>query len=184
MSAAMAFHSPASIYVAGNMFEGLFVRGLPPEPSFHGDLKAVGVDVERLLPQYPIKVWNEALDMARLHFFPGHTQQQADWQLGRLFTQGFLDTLIGRAVGAVLPMLGPARMLERSQRNISVARPDVRVTIQVVGKTERCLLFENLAPRPDFTAGCTEAGLERGRVKAQVTVEDRKATSYVLRVRW
>jgi uncharacterized protein (TIGR02265 family) len=184
MSAAVAARAPAIIYTAGNMFEGLFVRGLPPEPSFHADLKAVGVDVERLLPRYPIKVWLDAIAVARRHFFPGHTQQQADWQLGRLFTQGFLDTLIGRAVGAVLPMLGPARMLERSQRNISVGRPDIRVTIQVVGETERCLLFEDAEPLPDFGAGCTEAGLERGRAKAQVTVEDRQATSYVLRVRW
>jgi hypothetical protein len=56
MSAAVAFHCPAAHPVAGSAFEGLFVRALPPEPAFHADLKAVGVDVEKLLPQYPVTV--------------------------------------------------------------------------------------------------------------------------------
>jgi len=184
MLAAVAFRSPAPIHIAGSMFHGLFVRALPPEPAFHADLKALGVDVERLLPQYPIKVWFEAMDVARRHFFPAQTQQQADWQLGRLFTQGFLDTPVRRAIGVMLYRMGPAQMLDRTERNISAGRPDIRVIVQVVGETERRLLFETLEPRPDFAGGCIEAGLERTRTRAEVTVEDRQATSYVLRVRW
>ena len=184
MSAAVTSLPPASPRVAGSMFEGLFVRALPPEPAFHADLKAVGVDVERLLPQYPMRVWLEALAVARRHYFPGHTQQQADRLLGRLFVQGFLDTLAGRVAGALLPMVGPARMLDRAERNISIGRPDIRVTVQVVGETERLLLFEDAAPLPDFAAGSIAVGLERARAQAEVTVEDRQATSYVLRVRW
>jgi uncharacterized protein (TIGR02265 family) len=184
MSAAVALHSPTAHPVAGSAFQGLFVRALPPEPDFHADLKAVGVDVEKLLPQYPVTVWLEALAVARRHFFPGHTVQQADWQLGRLFTQGFLNTMVGRAMGVMLPMLGPARLLDRVERNFAMARPDVRVTVQVVGETERLLLFKDVAPQPDFSGGVIEAGQERARVQAQVTVEDRQATSFVLRVRW
>jgi len=185
MSMSQAVAAPsASPRVAGSMFAGLFVRALPPEPAFHADLKAVGVDVEKLLPQYPIKVWFEAMAVARRHYFSEQTQQQADWQMGRLFVQGFLDTLAGRVAGALLPMLGPARMLDRAERNISMGRPDIRVTVQVVGETERLLLFENTEPRPEFTAGSIEVGLERARARAKVTVEDRQATSYVLRVRW
>jgi len=184
MSAAEAFHAPASHPVAGNAFQGLFVRALPPEPAFHADLKAVGVDVEKLLPQYPLTVWLEAVAVARRHFFPGHTVQQADWQLGRLFTQGFLNTMVGRALGVMLPMLGPARQLDRVERNFALARPDVRITVQVVGESERLLLFKDVAPMADFSGGVIEAGQERAQARAEVTVEDRQATSYVLRVRW
>jgi uncharacterized protein (TIGR02265 family) len=184
MSAAVAFHCPAAHPVAGSAFEGLFVRALPPEPAFHADLKAVGVDVEKLLPQYPVTVLLEAMAVARRHFFPRHTVQQADWQLGRLFTQGFLNTRVGRAMGVMLPILGTARLLDRIERNFAKARPDVRVTVQVVGTTERLLLFEDVAATADFSGGIIEAGQERARVQVKVTVEDRQATSYVLRVRW
>ncbi len=56
MSASKASPPPASLHIAGNALQGLFVRALPPEPAFHADLKALGVDVERLLPQYPLRV--------------------------------------------------------------------------------------------------------------------------------
>jgi uncharacterized protein (TIGR02265 family) len=185
MPASEASPAPASLHIAGNAFQGLFVRALPPEPAFHADLKALGVDVERLLPQYPLRVWREAMAVARRHFFAGHTQQQADWLLGRLFLQGFLDTMAGRSSGGmVLPVIGPAGMVENIQRGFSMSRPDMRVTVQVVGETERCLLFEDAQPLPEFAAGCVEVALERARVRAEVTVEDRTATSYVLRVRW
>jgi len=100
MPASEASPAPASLHIAGNAFQGLFVRALPPEPAFHADLKALGVDVERLLPQYPLRVWREAMAVARRHFFAGHTQQQADWLLGRLFLQGFLDRWRAGAAGA------------------------------------------------------------------------------------
>jgi len=188
MSTAVAFHFPASLYVTGSACQGLFVRALPPDPSFHAELMAVGVDVDRLLPRYPLKVWLDGMAVARRHFFPGHTEQQANWLLGRLFLQGFVDTMVGRVAGSLLPMLGPARMLERTQRHFALARPDIRVTVQVVGETERRLLFEGgrTAASADFAGGILEAEMERTRTRtrAEVTVEDRQATSYVLRVRW
>ena len=184
MSEAMASRAPATIYTAGSMFEGLFIQALPPEPAFHADLKATGVDVERLLPQYPLKVWLDAMVVARRHFFPTQTQQQANWLLGRLFTQGFLDTPVRRAMGLMLYTMGPAHMLDRTERNISMGRPDIRVIVQVMGKTERRLLFEDVAAGADFAGGCIEAGMERTRTRAEVTVEDRQATSYALRIRW
>ena len=174
----------ASLHVAGSVFQGLFVRALPPEPAFHADLKALGVDVERLLPQYPLRVWREAIAVARRHFFPAQTQQQADRLLGRLFIQGFLDTMVGRAMGMAASIVDPAFMLEKIHRGFISSRPDMRITVQVVGETERRLLFEDAEPLPDFAAGCVEVGLERIRTRAEVTVEDRQATSYALRIRW
>jgi uncharacterized protein (TIGR02265 family) len=186
MATAVAFHSPAALYVAGSACQGLFVRALPPDPAFHAELKSVGVDVDRLLPRYPLKTWIDGMAVARRHFFPGHTEQQGNWLLGRLFLLGFLDTMVGRVAGSLLPVLGPARMLERTQRHFALARPDMRVTVQVVGETERRLLFEGgqTPAAADFAGGILEAGLERTRTRAEVTVEDRQATSYVLRVRW
>ena len=185
MSVGAESSPPASLPVAGNAFEGLFVRALPPEPAFYADLKAVGVDVENLLPQYPLRVWREAIAVARRHFFAGQPQQQADRLLGRLLIQGFLNTLAGRSSGGVvLPLVGPAGMVEYIQRGFAMSRPDMHVIVQVVGETERRLLFNDAEPLPDFAAGMVEVALERARVLAEVTVEDRQAMSYVLRLRW
>jgi len=168
------------------VFQGLFVRALPPEPAFHADLKALGVDVERLLPQYPLRVWREAIAVARRHFFPAQTQQQADRLLGRLFVQGFQDTMVGRSAAMAAAVVSPVFMVENIYRGFTAGRPDLRITVQVVGETERRLLFEDAEPQPDFSAGCVEAALERMRtqVRAEVTVEDRQATSFALRIRW
>jgi len=186
MSVAAASPCPSSLHIAGKMFEGLFVRALPPEPGFHADLKALGVDVERLLPQYPLRVWREAMAVARRHFFPGQTQQQAERLLGRLFVQGFQDTMAGRSAAMAASVVSPAFMVENIYRGFTSGRPDMRITVQVVGETERRLLFEDAEPLPDFAAGCVEAALERirTRARAEVAVEDRQATSYALRIRW
>ena len=140
---------------------------MPPEPAFHADLKAVGVDIEKR------------------HFFAGQPQHHADRLLGRLLIQGFLNTLAGRSSGGVvLPLVGPAGMVEYIQRGFAMSRPDMHVIVQVVGETERRLLFNDAEPLPDFAAGMVEVALERARVLAEVTVEDRQAMSYVLRLRW
>jgi len=140
---------------------------LPPEPAFHADLKAVGVDIEKR------------------HFFAGQPQHHADRLLGRLLIQGFLNTLAGRSSGGVvLPRVSPAGMVEYIQRGFSMRRPDMHVIVQVVGETECRLLFRDTEPLPDFSAGMVEIALERARVRAKVTVADRQATSYALRIRW
>jgi len=74
--------------------------------------------------------------------------------------------------------------VERTQRSFALGRSGIRVTVQGVGETERRFLFEDGVPQPDLAGGIIKAGLERTWTRAEVTVEDRQATSYVPRVRW
>jgi hypothetical protein len=49
--------------------------------------------------------------------------------------QGFLNTLAGRSSGGVvLPLVGPAGMVEYIQRGFAMSRPDMHVIVQVVGR--------------------------------------------------
>ena len=181
---AVAAPSPTSPQVPASMFEGLFVRALPADPAFHAALRAVGVDVAKLSPHYPVEVWQEAMAVARQHFHAGQPRAQADWQLGRVFAQGFLDTLVGRVIAVTMPMLGPARLVDRLPRHLATGRADMRATVEPLGETERTVRIEALHPMPDFMAGTIEVMMERTKVKPQVEVLERAETSYVLRVRW
>ncbi|QSQ24596.1 DUF2378 family protein [Pyxidicoccus parkwayensis] len=176
--------SPTSLRVPASMVEGLFVRALPADPDFHAALRAVGVDVEKLLPHYPVEVWQEAMAVARQHFHAGQPRPQADWQLGRAFARGFLETLVGRVIAVTLPMLGPARLVERIPRHLTMGRADMRATVEPLGERERQVRIEARHPLPDFMAGCIELMMERTKVKPQVEVLERAQTSYTLRVRW
>ena len=176
-----AFASPL---VPASLFEGLFVRGLPANSAFHAALKKMGVDLARLSPQYPVEVWQEAMAVARQHFFAGHPRAKADWQLGRIFAKGFLDTMVGKVIAVTLPMLGTARLVERLPRHMAMGRPDMIVTVTQVGPTERRVNIEALYPLPDFMAGCLEVLMERTKAQPQVEVVARTDMSYVLRVRW
>lgn len=179
-----ASSSPASPQVPASMFEGLFVRALPADPDFHAALRAVRVDVAKLLPHYPVEVWQEAMAVARQHFHPGQSRAQADWQLGRAFARGFMETLVGRVIAVTMPMLGPARLVERLPRHLATGRADMRATVEATGESARRVRIEALHPMPDFMAGCIEVMMERTRVKPHVEVVERAPTAYVLNVRW
>ena len=177
--------SPQSA-VKQSVFEGLFVHVLkvPPDGPFADALRRVGYDLHRQEGEYPGLVWKEAVAVACQQVHPQLPPEEAQRALGVRFIEGFLQTLAGRALGVVLPMLGAEGALRRLQRFMAMGVPALRVLAHE--DAPRSWRVEVQVPwaLADFDAGLIEAGVQRTGVPVRVGVLERTQDRYLLQVRW
>lgn len=168
----------------GSAVEGMYVRALQPTGAFAEELKALGVDVQRLEPTYPTAVWQASIEVARRHV-AGHLPKAAGYQLlGEKFIGGFFDTLVGKMISIGLPLLGPGKTLQRLARTWASAQPHLKVETQQESDTSWRVTLREHGIVADFCAGIFVGGLSRTGVKPDVQVVERSDEHCVLRVRW
>jgi uncharacterized protein (TIGR02265 family) len=143
------------------------------------------VDVRRLQSNYPIEVWNEALEVARKHRFAHLEREAAYRELGRQLAHGFTRTLVGKVVDVRLPLLGPARFVQRIPSLSRLASFEYQVQVEPLGERRfRVSYREDPDAKPDFMAGLFEVGLRKTGVEPQVTVTRREPKGFDLEMRW
>ncbi|MFP2925755.1 DUF2378 family protein [Pyxidicoccus sp. 3LG] len=167
------------------VFEGLFVRGLKAEGRLVRELAVLGYDLKRPELDYPIQLWQRSVALARQEVYPELGDEEAYRQIGRQLTSGFAETFVGRVAAVALPMIGPARAMERMPRYLAMmGRTDIAVTLSPVGDKGRRVHLTDRYNRPDLMAGGLERMLELTNVQPRITVEERSAEGYRLLVRW
>jgi uncharacterized protein (TIGR02265 family) len=169
----------------GTFFEGLFVRALAADEAFADALRAVGVDLRRLQPRYPIEVWNEALDVAWKHRYAHLDRETAYRELGRQWTYGFSRTLVGKVVDVSLPLLGPERFVQRIPTLSRLDSFEYHVQVEPLGERRfRVSYRDDPDAKPDFMAGLFEVGLRKTGVEPVVVVTMREPTGFDLELSW
>src|SRR5262249_22815488 len=104
--------------------EALFVRGfgcrIAQSSACLNALKELGLDPgAKLKPSYPATVYENGMIVLRRYLFGGvASDEEAYGQIGRERTAGFYRTMIGTALGGVMKLLKPERMLPRLPANI------------------------------------------------------------------
>ena len=168
-----------------SVMEGLFVRGIKADGGLIERLRALGYDPRRPEVTYPITTYQKCISAARYELYPHLSDEEAYRTLGRTLANGFLETLVGKVVGVAMPMIGPARVVERIPRYVSVmGRPEMVVRITLAGDRGRRVHFGDTYNHPDFMAGNLEVALERASATPTVVVEERSAEGYRLFARW
>lgn len=115
-----------------SMFEALFDRRLKPAGAFADELKRAGYDALEARPKYPTQVWLQCLRVARRHRWPQLSEAEAYRQLGREFSEGFLETMVGRLVAVALPFMSPESFLRRLASYFRMGREDSGLAFDVV----------------------------------------------------
>ncbi|MCE9671916.1 DUF2378 family protein [Myxococcus stipitatus] len=176
---------PVAPRIPSSVLEGLFVRGLKADERLLQAVEALGYDPRRPEVDYPVEVWQRAVALARQECFAHLGDEDAYRQVGRTVVEGFAQTLLGRVVAVALPMIGPARAIERIPRYLGLmGRPDIEVTCTPVGERGRRLVLTDRYNRPDVVAGGLERMLEVANAQPRITVEERTPERYRLLVRW
>ena len=167
------------------MFEGLFDRVLRPTGAFAEDLRLAGYDPRRAQPEYPTRVWHACLDVARRHVHAGLAPEEAYRRLGQALTRGFLDTLVGKLLGAAVSLLGPDGVMVRLHRFWGSGQPDARVRTEQVGPRDWRVHVEGPLVIPPFAAGVLEGILTWVKApEVRVTVADPTPGHVVLHATW
>jgi len=88
------------------------------------------------------------------------TGHSARHQLGRDFIERYAETLVGRALFALLRLLGTKRIVHRMTRSFRTGTSFTE--IEVVDETETgcVVVFSVVEPRGQFTLGVLEQGLQ------------------------
>lgn len=179
--------TPPAVRVPASVFEGLFVRGLKTEADSRlaKGLEALGYRMKQPEMDYPVQLWQRVVTLARQEVFPELGDEEAYRQVGRQLVTGFAETFIGRVAAVALPMIGPARALERVPRYLAMmGRTDIEVSLSPVGDRGRRLHLKDRYNRPDLMAGGLERMMELASAQPRITVEERSAEGYRLLVRW
>lgn len=168
--------------VDGSVIEGLFVRALKVDGALADELRSIGIDVRHLKPRYSRNDFRRGLDVAGKKLFPDKLSADADRELGRLFTQGFLSTIVGSVMGAALSVLSPERFIQRLPKTLSLSSKEI--TAVAIEQAPRHWIVESSRPgAADFTAGAVEVWMKRMRLDAAITVTT-LGEGYRLTFRW
>lgn len=168
-----------------SVMEGLFVRGLRAEGRLAEGLLSLGYDMKKPDLDYSVLTWQRCVNLARQELYGQMSDEEAYRLLGRKLVLGFMETLVGRVASVAMPMIGPARVIDRLPRYLAMmGRGEVEVTITPVGERARRVHLPDRYNRPDFLAGCLEVSLEHANARPIVTVEERTPDGYRLLLRW
>src|SRR5262245_40477398 len=106
--------------VFDHTLEAMFQRALGAlvTPALKEKLRKEGLDLDRkLLPAYPFETWARCLDITAQILHPHLPQAKSLRLLGEQLVEGYRQTFVGSAVLGVLRVLGPRRMLRRTQQH-------------------------------------------------------------------
>src|SRR3954471_25033296 len=158
------------------VLEGLFRRALHVEPTsaLAEALRGVGFDLKAPKGRYPGQVWKAALDVAAAHQFPALAPEEAHRELGRLFTAGFFETIVGKVIGSIIPFLGTDRMMARMPKFAAMATSGV--SLETVRESEKQwrVRYTSRHASPDFMAGALEGGVAKTKVPVKVEIQNRR----------
>jgi len=158
------------------VFEGMFRRALRLEPAsaLAEKLREVGFDLKSPKGRYSTAVWKASLDVAARHQYPALPLNDGHRELGRLFTAGFFETIVGKVIGSIIPFLGTDRMMARMPKFASMATSGV--TLETFRESEKVwrLRYTSRNASPDFMAGALEGGVAKTKVPVSVEIQNRR----------
>ncbi|HVE82175.1 MAG TPA: DUF2378 family protein [Myxococcales bacterium] len=164
------------------VFEGMFRRTLHVEPSspLADALREVGFDLRAPKGRYPSEVWDSALKVAARHQYPDRTEAEGLLELGRRFTAGFFETIVGKVIASIIPFLGMERMMVRVPKFAAMTTSGMNLDVQREGDGRWRLRYRSRTLSPEFLAGAVEGGLARTRMPVSVQIENRTAEGFDL----
>ena len=180
--------SPSEEVVFSHSVEGLFTRALGGEvpPALQEQLRGLGLDLgKKLMPAYPVRVWNQVLEATVHALYPGDPMPKAARLIGERMMHGYRATLVGGAVLALAKIIGPRRALLRSRQNWRSGNNYSEVKVEELAPKDFRLTFNESGISRWISQGLLAAGLTfAGASEASVEVAEFSQSEVVYRITW
>jgi uncharacterized protein (TIGR02265 family) len=168
-------------WVDNSVFEGLFSRAVQVTDPMAAELRAAGYDPKKPQPRYSAQVWRASTEIARRHLYPSLSREEGLKQLGRVFVDGFMQTITGRFIAVALPMLASTKNRGRRVHSFfKMVRKDLEVETVEEGPNRARYVVRDPTPSPDFMAGLLESIAKHARRHTAVNVIVRRDDGYEL----
>jgi len=157
----------------------------PTDPEKRA-LRELGIDLDRPLePAYPAVAFAKAVEFVARARSPGLSEAEAYRELGERFFEGYTQTLIGRATGQVLKVIGVRRSLARMERSFRNGNNYMRSHSEDLGSGRVRLYFDHILEQPEYLRGIVLSGGRYVGAKAFVVdLVESGPNRCVLEVRW
>lgn len=167
-------------------FEGL-LRSVQDRlsPQVVEGLKAMGLDTTApLLPAYSHTLFTEVITYLAGQLHPGLERDAAITLLGRDFMDAYGETMVGRAMMAMIRLIGPRRALERVTRQFRTGNNFSETRLTPRGEREY-ELWINEVRLPGWYVGIVSRGLELAGAKGvKVELISRTGVDSTFRATW
>lgn len=176
-------------FVFAPTVEGL-VRGVGPAltAATRGELRALGIDLDQpLKPGYPAVMWHRALELIASAVYPGVPAAEAHFQMGMRTVHGLDETLVGKAMLAMIRLVGPRRAIQRLPVNAKIGTNFVVWTLTELGPNDYELLGAPFMGYAEVMQGAVFALIELAGAKnprVEVVTYDRRTERMALRASW
>ncbi len=149
------------------VIDGVFNKGLGDRltDSLRTELKALGMDLSRLAPAYPMDTVHRALQAAHRHLFPELSEAEALRELGRLSVRGYFDTFVGKAAVGMIRLIGVRRSLLRLHTTWRSGNNYVETTTSILGPTCIEISINDTSGMPTFWEGLLVEGANIAHAK-------------------
>jgi uncharacterized protein (TIGR02265 family) len=168
------------------MFEGLYDRVLKPTGEFARALREAGYDPAQPRTEYPITVWIACLEVSIATLHPTERPERGVWLLGRRFIEGYLETIIGKLIGASFPFLSAASFVKKVPRFVGSGLVDAPTTLKWLTDKHAVLTIGGSSWYPGpLMGGVIEVSLERIGVKGvKLVANDPSSPEGRLEISW
>jgi uncharacterized protein (TIGR02265 family) len=172
-------------YVYAHTVEGLFFKALRARitPPVAAQLKELGIDLAGKPREVPHLQWKEALVIAA-SLFEG-TDDQRFRQIGQSVLRHYEETVMGRAVVAVMRILGPTRIFHRVNQTLRSANNYIVAEFTPAGERAWDGIVNECNGNPHYIAGVLEQGLIiSGAKEVDVAVRNFDGHAAMFSIRW
>lgn len=169
------------------VFEGIFIKGMGSKmtPELKADLLALGINLDRLGPAYPVPIARKALQAAHRRLYPQLSEADAFRELGVSSVKGYLDTFVGKALLGVVKLIGVKRSLMRLHLTLSGGNNYLHSAPQVVGPTCIEITLNDVSDMPTFWEGILFGGAQVAHAKnLRMSLVPKEPPSWAYRVEW
>ncbi len=169
-------------------------------PQVNEQLRAIGINFDKVQAAYPVGAWFKALEIAAAALAAEQPLEQRFRFVGRSFILGYVETPMGFAVATACKVIGVKRTMLRMGRNFSTASNYMEVEGRDIGPKEvqlRCFVKDGAysealhdekgaAALAGYRQGVLEGVLAVLKVPGQVEVMsgDVAAHDFTFRITW
>jgi uncharacterized protein (TIGR02265 family) len=174
--------------VFDNTVEALFHRAVGKRltPRCRKRLAEAGIDLSApLRPTYPRTTFYRGVFIVTEELFPGVPRDQALFELGGIFFNGFVETLIGKAAISVMKVLGPRRTLGRMTQNFRSSNNYMETRLEERSPSHAELWLSQCSGAPTYFQGVIHRALTIiGARGLEIRVKEVEGSSCVLDISW
>ena len=171
--------------VFGQSFEAVLRSLKPLEPALVDGVSRLGVPPEGpFAVAYPLDTYVAFMEVvARVRY--GHLDEMSAYtEIGKQFIRGFDETLLGKAMLAVIRVIGPRRTLHRLTRSFRTANNYSEIRVTELGPTE-AEIWCNYVAKTGFYRGLLIEGITvAGGKNTEVDFVAQEGSSALYRIRW